>query len=309
MASKVLHRFRFHAASDLSKLNGRISRAMIRKQGEVYRVDLMSSSGIALTRVKGIVQIDDLAWFEFASETARDPSLTETQPAKLKARWAAGNAAVTIHNEKIVSYASTLPLYTDQTRGILGRRYSSARITPTNVAAFATAWTAPQWRGFGFSVHLHQRLWLAHSDCSDLIVGLCHGLGASRVIQRLKFKLVRCQDAAFVSALSAWYESGGWHSRRGGSTSRKFFLPPCTGIRPFEMDSHRWQECAHYWVSDASVAYSLNEEFRELTRDDLSGWRHLLRAIPLDVTDTPESNNRAHDQYAGQVPVDATSEP
>jgi len=51
------------------------------------------------------------------------------------------------------------------------------------------------------------------------------------------------------------------------------------------MGSHRWQECVHYWVSDASVAYSLNAELRELTGDDLSVWRHLLGVAAEEATD------------------------
>ena len=256
---------------------------MMRKQGEVYSVGLASSSGVALTRVDGAVRIDDSAWLELAKETARDPSLTGTQPTVLRERWAAGNAAVVIDADRIVSYASTLSLYASQTRDIVTGQYPATRLTPVDVVAFVTAWTAPRWRGSGFSTHLHERLWLAHSDHGDLVVGLCHGLGASRVVQRLKFELVRCQDLAFVSALSAWYESGRWHSRRGGPPSQKFYLPPCAGITSSEMGSHKWEECAHYWVSDTSVAHFLNEEFRELTGDDLSGWRHLLGTLALDT--------------------------
>ena len=95
----------------------------------------------------------------------------------------------------------------------------------------------------------------------------------------MKYELMNYQHVAFVSALSARYESGRWHSRRAGPPSRKFYLPPCTGIEPGAIGSHRWQECVHYWVSDASVAYSLNEEFCDLTGGDLSVWRHLLGMV------------------------------
>jgi len=255
------------------------------KQGEAYSVDLVSSSRATLTRVDGAVRISDSAWLEFANETVRNASLTGTHPAVLRARWVAGDAAVVIDDGGIVSYASVLPLYTSQTRDILRGRYPARQLTPVDVVAFATAWTAPRWRGFGFSTRLHEELQLTYSDRGDLVVGLCHGLGASRVLQRLKYELVSCQDAAFVSALSAWYESGRWHSRRGGPPSPKFYLPPCSGIEPSAAGSHRWQECVHYWVSDASVAHSLNEEFREMTGDDLSVWRHLLGVAAEEAAD------------------------
>jgi GNAT superfamily N-acetyltransferase len=264
------------------------------KQGEVYSVGPVSSSSATLTRVDGAVRISDSAWLEFANETVRNASLTGTPPAVLRARWVAGDAAVVIDDGGIVSYSSVLPLYTSETRGIVSGRYPARQLTPVSVVAFATAWTAPRWRGFGFSTRLHEELQLAYRDRGDLVVGLCHGLGASRVMQRMKFELMNYQDAGFVGALSAWYESGHWHSRRGGPPSRKFYLPPCTGIEPSAIGSHRWQECVHYWVSDASVAYCLNAEFRELTGDDLSVWRHLLGVAAEEAAVAPGPGVERH---------------
>lgn len=255
------------------------------KQGEIYIIDQSSSSGIILAPVSGAARIDDSAWLEFADETVRDPSLTGTQPSALRARWASGNAAVVIDDGRIVSYASILSLYTSLTRDTVSRRYPEARLTPVDVIAFASAWTAPRWRGFGFSTHLHERLRLTHSDHGELFVALCHGMGGSMVLHGLKFELLTCRDAAFLSSLSAWYEAGRWHSRRGGPPSRKFYLPPCAGVRPSEMDSHSWQECTHYWVSDTSAAGSLDDEFRALTGGELAAWRHLLGTVAVESAD------------------------
>jgi hypothetical protein len=171
---------------------------MMGQWGEVYEVSLAPSSRVTLTQVHGAMRIDESAWLEFAGETVQDPSLTGTQPAVLRARWAAGNASVVINDGKIVSYASFVQLYTSQTRGIVSSRYGVA----------------------------------------------------------------------------------------------------CAGIRPAEMDSHRWQECVHYWVSDAPVVYSLNEELRQLTAGDISGWRRLLTMVALESVDAPGLPGSVSDQNA-----------
>lgn len=234
--------------------------------------------GLALGRSTLMARPERLersAWIGLAARLADEPGLSNYQPTTLAERWREGRAAVAVADGEIVSYISLIPLFTRERSQHLFADLPLPRTPPAiELYESATGWTHPDWRGQGVSSFLRRHLLQGGNDLQRLYLSATIGLGASRVLPGLGWRLLSWAELPFVSSLIGMPCTGPDASPpllpRQSRT-----LGPYLGrhLTPQQNPDHPWTDYCHLWLSDPELATTLERELATLNDGDLTCWR------------------------------------
>ncbi|MEM9385767.1 MAG: hypothetical protein AAGA68_11950 [Pseudomonadota bacterium] len=188
----------------------------------------------------------------------------------LKERVSRGSTALLFDpsGEELLSHISLKPLLNPEiARGLASLACLDGAF---EVFEMATGWTHPSVRGRGFSSRLRRNLLRSMRSPNRVFVGFCRGLGASPVLQRLRWKCIPWDQFPYVSSLIGWRESGAFYKTGIGLLSR-CQEPFNQESRTFEMTRKTdpdyladWQGRVHFWCNSEHDSRRIDDHLRSV---------------------------------------------
>lgn len=229
-------------------------------------------------------EIPDNAWQQLADNMANDPAVVPIRPCVLAARWQQNMMAVVLHEGRIISCVSLIPLYHEAMRRQLETILERPLLDTIEVYEVMSLWTAPDWRHNGIAQALLQQFYAASLSSNTLLISVCIGLGAGYVLAKLGWRLIGWESLPFLTSCIGWMleENNSFYNVRRAQFiatrgKRKRYngrhIPLC------EFEQHRWEDYYHVWVSDSEGAEKLNTHIAEVLNGQLSVWRYAVQVM------------------------------
>jgi hypothetical protein len=255
-----------------------------------FALDNPSNNGhMLLSPMPDSIVISEETWYRMAAEIQSEKTLIHYPSSVLETRWQRGHAAITLYEDRIVSYICLAPIYSADNRHKFAAclNIDPETLPAIDVYEFTTAWTAPEWRRYGISGQMRPPMLARFFHAAALGASGMAGL-ASPVLAKLGWQIIGWGRLPFTSSLTAIPIQGfepeserGW---RPPSHLRRYEAEHI----PLEDQTHPWKEFAYFWVSDVALAETVNAQFEEAVEHDLCRWR---RAI-IEVFRAPEEVHR-----------------
>ncbi len=227
-------------------------------------------------------------WHGLAQRLIEEPGLHNYSGETLESRWREGRAAVAVAGGEIVSYISLIPLFTQERQQRLNAHACSSSKPPAiELYESATGWTHPKWRSLGVSRFLRRQLLQRDDAPARLYLSATIGLGASRVLPGLGWRLRSWAEFPFVSALIGM-PCAQPHAHPHLIPRQPSTLGPYLGmpLTPQQNPDHRWGDYSHLWLSDIELAKALDRQLAGLVDGELTRWRE--RVATLYCREPPE---------------------
>jgi len=224
-----------------------------------------------------LVKVDDCipngkVWAAFANNIIIEPALTKYSAETLQKRFLSGLSAIVIgENGEIISHTSLIPI----TENDKWRAAFPDFPIDTKIFEVATGWTISSRRHKKINTNIRIKLLSEHGGDS-LFMNYCRGIGTSKIVNELGWKIIPWDKYPYVSSLIGWFEKSQYYKTRYG-------FCPSDGKKPFneyEIDflSHDWDKYYHLWASNREKAIEMDNIFQKRYKD-IESWRTELKNI------------------------------
>lgn len=235
-------------------------------------------------------QITTEMWEQLAADFTHSPTLFPFPASVLARRCQEGFAAITIFENRIVSYIALAPIIhsgdcAPTWESLASKLNLISPILPvTNIYASSSGWTAKEWRGHGINLFLRKAIYSHYLVTPHLGVGGMVGL-AQPLLAQLGWRIIGWDHVPFISSLVSLpasefpvHATQSWHPPLG--TIR--YQGPHIGL---DVTGHPWEKYIYLWVSDDQIAEELDQQIQTLVAGDLHGWRSII----ADIYSQPDS--------------------